>query len=207
MDPSGFRRRRSALAVLAVASVCVVLSAAPAASYHFSTYEGWRDRHVNYPPLPSGYSGIVSVFGEPCNSQVNKNRTNWVASDDGVSYAVYYHRKLGGWGPFYGGTNCSTCSSNLNNDVRGHIRNDHLHGHVKRGIWGYNCRRISGSTKWSTHAWGIAVDINSAYEHVGSDHRHCHSIPSSLAKRWTDHRWVHGVSFGDCMHFQYATNY
>jgi D-alanyl-D-alanine carboxypeptidase len=27
--------------------------------------------------------------------------------------------------------------------------------------WSYNCRKISGSTSWSNHAWGLAVDLNS----------------------------------------------
>lgn len=27
--------------------------------------------------------------------------------------------------------------------------------------WSYNCRKIAGSTSWSNHAWGLAVDINS----------------------------------------------
>lgn len=26
--------------------------------------------------------------------------------------------------------------------------------------WGYNCRRIAGSSTWSKHAWGIAVDLD-----------------------------------------------
>lgn len=27
--------------------------------------------------------------------------------------------------------------------------------------WSYNCRRIAGSTAWSNHAWGLAIDVNS----------------------------------------------
>jgi hypothetical protein len=196
-------RSRSVGVIAAV--VLVAMAVAPSAgAWHFYA-EGWRHQHYKYPPVPSGYSQIVSVFGQPCNSKARYNLTKWVAADDGRSYPVYYHYKLGGWGTHYGGYNRYDMSSNLNQDVRGHIRNDHLSGYVKRGIWGYNCRRISGSSKWSTHAWGIAIDINSAYEHT--NHYHCHSIPGSVSDVWKAHSWKHGVSFGDCMHFQYAINY
>lgn len=195
-------RRPTTLAFTAAAAV--LLLALPAGAYHFYN-SGWRDKHYSYPPIPSGYNGIVSVFGQPCNGYANDNYTSWVASDNGVAYPVYYHYKLGGWGPYYGGDVSPGPSSNLNNDVRGHIRNNHLTGYVKQGIWGYNCRRISGSTKWSAHAWGIAVDINSKYEPPGDSK--CDSIPSSLSDVWKSHGWKHGASFGDCMHFQYAINY
>lgn len=196
-------RKRSAGVVVALVLAATAI-APTAGAWHFYA-EGWRHQHYKYPPVPSGYSQIVSVFGQPCNSLVNDNRTNWVAADNGYSYPVYYHYKLGGWGTHYGGWGRYDMSSNLNQDVRGHIRNDHITGDVKAGIWGYNCRRISGSSKWSTHAWGIAVDVNSAREHVG--HYHCHSVTSRLADVWKAHSWKHGVSFGDCMHFQYAVNY
>lgn len=200
-------KRRRRIGVGLVGAFAAVLSIVPsAAAYHFAA-EGWQHQHYKYPPVPSGYNQIVSVFGEPCNGYVNDNRTNWVATDDGVSYPVYYHDKLGGWGTHYGGRGRYDLSSNVNQDVRGHIRNDHLGDRILRGIYGYACRKISGSTKWSTHAWGIAIDINSAHEHVGSDHKHCHTIPGSVSDRWKAHGWVHGWTFGDCMHFQYATSY
>lgn len=196
-------RLRAAGVVLSL--VVVALAIAPAAGgYHFYG-EGWRHQHYRYPPVPSGYNGIVSVFGQPCNGAVNDNTTNWVATDDRRSYPVHYHFKLGGWGTHYGGWGRYDMSSNVNQDVRGHIRNDHITGHVKRGIYGYNCRRIANSSKWSTHAWGIAVDVNSAYEHT--NHYHCHSVTSAVANTWQAHGWKHGLSFGDCMHFQYAVNY
>lgn len=34
------------------------------------------------------------------------------------------------------------------------------HGYVVRRIGGYNCRRITGGTAHSSHAWGLAVDVN-----------------------------------------------
>jgi len=34
------------------------------------------------------------------------------------------------------------------------------------GVWGYACRLIAGSTKWSVHSWGAAVDTNTL--HVAS---------------------------------------
>ena len=197
--------KRSAGVVLALA-IALLTIAPSAGAWHFEA-EGWRHQHYKYPPRPSGYNQIVSVFGQPCNGAVNDNRTNWVATDNGYSYPVYYHYKLGGWGTHYGGWGRYDMSSNVNQDVRGHIRNDHLGDRIRSGIWGYNCRRISGSSKWSTHAWGIAIDINSAYEHVGSSHKHCHTIPGSVSDRWKAHGWIHGWTFGDCMHFQYATNY
>jgi hypothetical protein len=198
-------RRRSAGAVLAM--VLAAMAIAPsAAAYHFYS-EGWRHKHYRYPPVPSGYSQIVAVFGQPCNSNARYNKTTWVARDNNYAYPVYYHYKLGGYGTHYGGKGRYDMSSNLNHDVRGHILNDHVWPYIKHGIYGYACRRISGSSKWSTHAWGIAVDINSAYEHVGSAHKHCHSVPASVSNIWKAHGWIHGVTFGDCMHFQYAKNY
>lgn len=65
-------RRRSAGVVLALVTVALALS--PSASgYHFAA-EGWRHQHYLYPPVPSGQSQIVNVFGQPCNSQVNDNQ-------------------------------------------------------------------------------------------------------------------------------------
>ena len=91
------------------------------------------------------------------------------ARDDGVAYPLYYHYGLGGYGRYYGGTGSKTRSSNLNNDVRGHIRNDHLVHSVTHGIYGYVCRKIAGTSKWSTHAWGIAVDdTGSTYLPLGN---------------------------------------
>lgn len=34
------------------------------------------------------------------------------------------------------------------------------HGYVVRRLGCFNCRRITGGTSWSSHAWAISVDVN-----------------------------------------------
>jgi hypothetical protein len=182
-------RRR--LVVLGTA-LAVGAIAAPALGYHYYKL-GWRDQHRNYPQHPNGYSQIVNTFGQPCNDKANANTFQWRAADNGVSYTVRYHRKLGG-----------ASSSNLDNDVKGHIINDHKSQYVRHGIYGYNCRTIRGGSAWSTHAWGIAVDVSSAWEPQGQ----CYSaVNHHFAGIWNNHRWTWGKAWCDPMHFQYASGY
>lgn len=163
----------------------------------------WRHRHDDYPRKPDGMADIKSVFGRPCasrNQRVNHNRIRWRASDDGRRYYVNFHKKLGG-----------ATSSNLDHDVRGHLRVQKRRRFVRSGIGAYNCRLISGTNKYSTHAWGIAVDISWNYEHYGHNEHPCHVVSknSRVPHIWKRHRWTWGRGFRqrDCMHFQYASGY
>ena len=169
---------------------------------------GWTHRHSNYPAVPNGLAAINATFGTRCTTSPttsNFNRFDWVAWDDGVAYRVNFHKKLGGGAVpnWYAGNGGG--STNLWWDVVGHVTNEHEE--VKRGIWGYDCRQIAGSTAWSTHAWGIAVAINSAFEHIGAAHKHSHSVDPGTAAIFQQHFWYWGKAFGDAMHFQYATGY
>lgn len=192
--------RRSSVVFLAAFVVGAV--AAPAVGYHWARY-GWQDMHLGYPRKPYGYRDIVDVFGAPCNRRSYHNHMHWTAADNGVTYTVRFHKKLGGIGTRMvneqGGT-----STNLDNDVRGHIGNQHLDGYVKHGIYGYNCRYMRGGRSWSTHAWGIAVDVSSAWEPMGQ----CYSrVNKHHADIWKNHRWRWGLAWCDAMHFQYARGY
>ncbi|HEX6262574.1 MAG TPA: M15 family metallopeptidase [Actinomycetota bacterium] len=196
-----FSFRRAPLLALAVAFVVGGLGG-PAAAWHYGQ-RGWRDWHANYPRRPSGYAAIVNRFGQPCSNAASKISMQWRAADNGVYYTVRFHRKLGGMKTEMvadkGGV-----STNLDNDVHGHIRNEHLGKHTKSGIWGYNCRLIAGSSSYSTHAWGIAVDVSSAYDVNGL----CGSVENKYhAQIWKDHRWRWGKAWCDPMHFQYASDY
>ena len=194
------RRRRRFLPFVAVA---VVLAATPLLlAYHWARL-GWRDWHYNYPATPTGYTQIVNRFGQPCNADAYAISMSWVAADNGVTYTPRFHRKLGGY-PTEMVSNKGGRSTNLDNDVYGHIQNDHLSAYTKSGIWGYLCRTISGSSSWSTHAWGIAIDISASYEPMGR----CYStVNKNFAYVFKNHGWRWGLDFCDPMHFQYAFGY
>ncbi len=164
---------------------------------------GWRDHHYNYPAVPSGYTQIVNRFGEPCNANATSNWMRWTQADTATTVRVNFHKKLGGY-PTEMVTDKGGRSTNLDNDVYGHIKNDHLAPYIKHGIYTYACRMKRNVNQWSTHAWGIAIDISSAYEPEGQ----CTSTTNkNFAYEFKNHGWTWGLSFCDPMHFQYATNY
>ena len=188
--------------VLMPAAFLIGAFGGPALAGHWAA-NGWQDLHRGYPPKPYGYAEIIEVFGPPCSPRAQFNHTRWRAADTGVYYRFEFHKKLGGIGTRFvsdeGGT-----STNLDNDVRGHIGNRHLDQYLRHGIYGYNCRYIRGTTTWSTHAWGIAIDVSSAWEPMGQ----CYSrVNHHHADIWRDHRWKWGAGWCDAMHFQYANGY
>jgi hypothetical protein len=173
-----------------------------ALAFHWARL-GWRDKHYSYPARPNGYTQIVNRFGQPCNANASAISMSWVAADTGQTYTFRFHRKLGGYPTEMVGNKGGT-STNLDNDVYGHIQNAHLQPYVEHGIYGYFCRTIRDSSSWSTHAWGIAVDVSSAEEYLGK----CTStVNRNHASIWQSHNWYWGLAFCDPMHFQYATGY
>jgi murein L,D-transpeptidase YcbB/YkuD len=77
---------------------------------------------------------------------------------------------------------------------------------VKAGqTWGFACRAIRGSQAASNHSWGLAVDINSLANPMGSPFRS--DIPPGVVAMW----WAAGFYWGgwyqkrpDAMHFEYV---
>ena len=172
------------------------------AAFHWGQL-GWRDQHANYPSRPSGYTQIVNRFGQPCNAEARAISMKWKAADNGVTYWFSFHRKLGGR-PTAMVSDKGGRSTNLDNDVYGHIQNAHLRPYVEHGIYGYACRAKRNGNEWSTHAFGIAIDVSSAEDYMGK----CTStVNKRHAPIWQNHNWYWGLAFCDPMHFQYATNY
>lgn len=73
--------------------------------------------------------------------------------------------------------------------------------------WSYNCRKISGSDSWSNHAWGLAVDINSLKNPMGS------TLVTDMPAWVRDAKYLlnkYGLKWGgtfqtrpDAMHFEF----
>jgi hypothetical protein len=155
------RRRRTGptgiltVALLVAGSLLLSIDGARAdhGSQHASRY--------GFPTVPDGESQIKNTFGSACNGEANDVHIVALAADNGEYYSVRAHRRLGP----QGGSNALT-------SVYWHIQNQGGASHQKSGIYGYNCRQISGSSKYSTHAWGIAIDTNTAPNHQWA--RHCH---------------------------------
>jgi len=196
---SSDRSRRSVPIAIPVALAMIVVLVV---AWHWSRL-GWRDRHVNYISRPSGYTQIVNRFGQPCSAAASAISMPWTAADTGQTYTFRFHRKLGGY-PTEMVSDKGGNSTNLDNDVFGHIQNDHLQPYVEHGIYGYFCRTIRNSSQWSTHAFGIAIDVSSAEEYMGK----CNStVNKNHASIWRQHGWYWGLAFCDPMHFQFADGY
>jgi hypothetical protein len=144
------RSPASARAVSAalIAALCITAFAGSSAlAGHLSD---WTHDHsdAGVPPRPSGLAGLNDVFGARCSDRANNARSWWPNADTdpfGGGKYVYYHTYL---------------ARNIGFNIRNHINAAHLDGALYPGIGGYNCRLIDGSTSWSVHSWGAAVDTN-----------------------------------------------
>lgn len=195
------RARLVAVVMLFAASFAVPVSVARA--HHM---DGWVHDHSStaIPPRPDGLAEIQSTFGPVCGGAANDARSYWPSqSSSGAGY-VYYHSYLG---------------KNVGGNIRNHVDADHQNAAVRWLVGGYNCRYIAGSTSWSLHAWGAAIDTNSATNPMGQDHwngqgsdgkAHGTYLPDVWRGAYPGHRFFWGLNWDtrpDPMHFQYATGY
>ncbi len=70
--------------------------------------------------------------------------------------------------------------------------------------WGFACRSIRGRNVASNHSWGLAVDLNSLANPMGS--RLVTDMPSWLPALWREHGFRWGGTYSgrkDAMHFEY----
>lgn len=74
-------------------------------------------------------------------------------------------------------------------------------------VGGYNCRKIAGSSNYSVHAYGLAIDINPAQNPQGSTL--ITNMPSEFVRILTNEGWGWGGNWRsskDAMHYSKATN-
>ena len=196
--PAGRVRR---LAVGVVAALSAVAVAGPVVAGHLTD---WRHDHSNegVPYRPNGLTELRNRFGPHCGERANNART-WfphAVSRHRGGY-VYYHPYL---------------AINVGTNIRGHIAAAHKNGALDYGIYGYNCRLKTGGSEWSTHAWGAAIDTNTARNPYGQDRWNGTGsdgkdyglyIPNLYRGSYPGHRFVWGKGWSDPHHFQYVSNY
>lgn len=177
------------IGVTAVATTVVALSASSADAA---------------PPKPNGLSQIIAAFGQACNSNARASAitfpySNW--TDPNASNSFVHHKDV----------------SDLVQVARWAYNADVEAARYGGGM--YDCRKKRNSTEWSVHAWGIAVDVNTALNpqgvsccwngtgHDGADHgQFIPNVWQSVQPGWTvNFTW--GKSWNDLHHLQYATGY
>ena len=202
-DPRGATapalRSTAVIALLAIALSFVVIRPIVALAGHMG---GWTHDHSSngIPPRPSGYNGLVNRFGQPCSDAANNARSYWPSADGrNVGGYVQYHPYI---------------ARNVGHNVRSHIEAAHRNGAVDYLVGGYVCRAIRDSTLWSTHAFGAAIDTNSARNPLGQSHWDGRGADGTdygtyIPGVWTGHNFYWGIHWSrpDPMHFQYVTNY
>lgn len=205
------RARGPARSISLLVAVCLIAFGGSASLVHVAKaghMKDWKHDHSSkgVPPRPSGLAGLNKVFGQRCNNEANDARSWWPHGDytDGGPTYVYYHSYL---------------ARNIGHNVRNHINAAHNDGALYPGIGGYNCRLIAGSTSWSVHSWGAAVDTNwqrnpryqDFWNGKGADGvDHGRYIPDVWRGSSPGHRFFWGLNWDsapDPMHFQYVTNY
>ena len=146
MSGTPVRSRAASLAAALVLAVSLFAGSAALAGH----MANWNHDHSKdgVPPRPSGLWELNDVFGERCSNRANNARSWWPHADTnpfGAGSYVEYHSYL---------------ARNIGFNVRNHINAAHRDGALYPGIGAYNCRLIDGSTFWSVHSWGAAVDTN-----------------------------------------------
>jgi hypothetical protein len=152
---------------------------------------------------PNGLSDLNAVFGTRCTDPVNNGRAFFPWANDSASGGyIYFHSKLTG----------IVANVRHRNDI------DNRDGAYNRAVWGYACRQIEGSSNWSPHSWGVAIDINSvrnpqgdtSWDGVGSNGVNYGTYLPDLFTQSLIGNFYWGLNFSsnkDPMHFQYVTGY
>jgi hypothetical protein len=190
--------------VVAVALAALILAPAVAQAV---VIDPWVHDHsaAGIPPRPSGYTEMVQTFGQPCSNKANDSRSYWPSqSARNVAGYIYYNPYI---------------ARDVAYNIRNHVAHDKRDKAVDYLVGAYNCRYISGTTEWSVHAFGAAIDTNSArnpmyqsfWNGKGADGKdYGRYLPDVWRGAYPGHHFFWGLNWDtkpDPMHFQYVTDY
>lgn len=143
---------------------------------------------------PKGLAGIEEAFGPPGGPEASAGRVRFPVP----LRLSWVDQRVGSF-------SCHALVAAPFQRVFDRIYAEGLWHHLETFGGCYNFRKISGSSKYSTHAWGIAVDLNA---HLPKNQV---KIPPRIVAIFEDEGFTwggdwKGASF-DPMHFQYASGY
>jgi len=147
-----------------------------------------------WPKVPRGLDEIQRLFGTPGNAMASAGRVSLPAP----LKLGWSEQRIEGF----------ACHKLLEDVFTSAFKQIH-----ERGFWPllksfdgcYNDRSARGLAKKSTHAWGIAVDLNAATNQLGAKP----TMDPRIVAIFRDHGFLWGGMWArpDGMHFQYATGY
>lgn len=139
---------------------------------------------------PHGYQQIIKVFGKPGMNIVTQSMR---AGPNGEIINVRCHKLLA---PIF-------------KKVFDEIYKEGLSHCIKSFDGCYVYRRKKRGGSWSTHAWGIAIDINASGNPMVRNKRNMKITDGqkAIAPIFEKYGFYWGAAFGDPMHFQYCTGY
>jgi len=146
--------------------------------------------------VPIGLQGILSTFGPAASATASSGRAVLPGS-----------LKLG-WSDAR--VSRFACHARLEDIFTKVFHEIHVKGYwnlLKTFDGCYNPRKIGRTDKWSTHAWGIGVDLNGATNRQGT----AGDMPANIIRIFEENGFVWGGRWQgasrDPMHFQYADRY
>ncbi len=137
---------------------------------------------------PDGLAAIKKTFGKP---GTNISTFAMRAGADGKMINVPAHKKVG---PIF---------QAVFEDIHKDGQSGHIHSYD--GCYVYRTKR-KNSKSYSTHAWGIAMDVNASSNPMKKNVKPSDS-QKVLAPYFEKHGFYWGANFSDPMHFQYCTGY
>lgn len=144
--------------------------------------------------VPRGLGGILEVFGEPGGPKASAGRAKLPAPI-----------KVGWQNASVTVVACHVLAEPIFEAVFSEIHRLGLWGLLKTFDGIYNDRATRAGRKKSTHAWGIAVDLNASTNRMGTKG----DMDERIVEIFEKHGFVWGGGFSnpDPMHFQLASGY
>jgi len=147
-----------------------------------------------WPKVPTGKSQIIEIFGQPGKAVCSAGRVLLPAPIK-LSWADTEVTKLA----------CHKLLEDVFTDVFEALFAKNLWSYIKTTGGIYEPRTVTSSQKTSTHAWGIAIDLNPLENPLGAKPK----MNERVILVFEDRGFVWGGDWSrpDGMHFQYARGY